>query len=61
MSKTHRHPTYERGIEQGTWGRAGRGKSFKRAYHKAVRRAFKGTGKARSVAGYSSELKYKGA
>lgn len=43
-----------------TWGKPGRGKYYKKLYNRAVRRAAKGTGKTRSVAGYASELNYKG-
>ena len=57
MAKTYRKPSYHDGD---TWGRPGKGKYRKRAYHKAVRRAFKGTGKEKAVARWSSEIGYKG-
>ena len=53
MAKTYRKPTYKHGD---TWGKPGKGKTIKRAYNKAVRRAFKGTGKTRTVTRLASEL-----
>jgi hypothetical protein len=53
MAKTYRRQTYHHGD---TWGKPGKGKHHKRAYNKAMRRAFKGTGKGRTVARLASEL-----
>ena len=38
--------------------KVGRGKFYKRAYNKAVRRAAKGTGKEHAVARLTTEIKY---
>ena len=42
------------------WDKPGRGKWYKRQYHKACRRAARGTGKTKAVAYWASELGYKG-
>jgi len=56
MSRTyHDHPTVRM---YGYGNKPGRGKALKRAYHKAVRRAWKGTGKTRAVASMATELGY---
>ena len=43
-----------------SWDKPGKGKWYKRQYHKAQRRAWKGTGKTKAVARWASELNYKG-
>ena len=61
MSRTIRNEPYVRGVPIGyTWSTPGYGKWMKRQLHKAERRAFKGTGKTRSVARWTSEVNYKG-
>ena len=59
MSRTYRNE-YPGNDYRPTWGKPGRGKYFKRNYNRAVRRLAKGTGKERSVAGWASELNWKG-
>lgn len=41
-----------------SWGKPRKGRYFKRAHNKAVRRAAKGTGKASTVARWASEIHY---
>ena len=40
------------------WGKPGKGRYFKRAYNRAIRRAAKGTGKESTVAHYATEIGY---
>lgn len=63
MSRTYRKAPYNSDGERAYPDRhtptlPGRGRYLKRAYNKAHRRAFKGTGKARTVARLASELGY---
>jgi hypothetical protein len=60
MSRTYRITDADLPPGRYTWGKLGRGKWHKRAHNKAVRRAWKGTGKERSVASWTSECKWKG-
>ena len=56
MSRTYRNTA----VYTNPWGKVGRGRYYKRAYNKAVRRAFKGTGKTGAIAYWLTELKYRG-
>jgi hypothetical protein len=59
MARTYR-ATYPGTDYHPAWGKPGRGKYYKRAYNRAVRRVANGTGKTRAVARWASELNYKG-
>ena len=58
MSRTYKDRPKVRKFGYG--GKPGRGRYYKRAYNKAVRRAFKGTGKTGAIAYWLTELKYRG-
>ena len=60
MARTNRNQTYPRGAERTTWDKPKTGKYHKRQYHRAVRRAWKGTGKTKAIAHWASELNHKG-
>lgn len=59
MARTVRH-AYPGQDYRPPWGKPGRGKYYKRALHKAERRAAKGTGKTKAVAYWASECNWKG-